>query len=171
MSELRNLNCMTYDTASGTTVCTYGSDTVCYHTKPYTLIEQWCLMHGSTMQGRQDAFRTLTGTVQKPAVLVGENGPLLMPSASARSEDCVWLAYDNILHIHAKDAHTEIVFLDGTRTEVHVDVRIIRTQYKRCTVFREQLQHPSSIAAEEAETCWSSTRCPAVPLYGGSSCT
>lgn len=61
---------------------------------PAISIEAWidrqCLMHGSTMKGRQTAFRKLTGQKQKVPVFV-DRDLILVPLDAAGDLDGCWV--------------------------------------------------------------------------------
>ncbi len=145
MLERTALNALYYNTAENRTYAVFTNGNTVLHRRPADLIDGWCRLFGSTMKGRQDAFRSMTGTVQKPAVLISEQGPLLMPDASAEADDCTWLAYDNILQIRGGNGQAFITFVDGTRIVLNRDVRVIRSQYRRCTEFMSQLHKARNV--------------------------
>ena len=109
---------------------------------PIKWLDQMCIAHGSTYKGRVDAFRTLTDTVQKPAVLISEmTHQIFFPTVSSTSDDCVWLCADRIFSIHAKDAqHSLVLFMDGNKIELAVSRRTLMKQMKRCEMFLEKMR-------------------------------
>ena len=150
MRNLRTLNALYYDAEKCCSVCIFTNETVEDPRKPAELIDHWCIHCGSTRKGRKDAFRTLTGTVQKTPVLISSDGPILMPTLSPESDDCVWISYDTLLRMKPAGADTTTVeFLDGTLLKVDVNIRVLRNQTKRCDRFRRILEdvrnHPEDL--------------------------
>ncbi len=103
-----------------------------------SLIAEWCLVHGSSMEGRRESFRYYTGAVQKIPVLVSEKPViLLMPTMSPeRNPDCLWISYEEILKVsRLDDWHMKILFTDGTEITAEVSPKVLRLQMKRCRQF------------------------------------
>lgn len=109
--------------------------------KPTQWLDEICIAHGSSYQGRVEAFRVLTGTVQKPAVMISElTHQMYFPTVSSKSKDCVWLCADRIFSIRAKDAqHSLVLFMDGNKIELAVSKRTLKKQLKRCEIFLEKM--------------------------------
>ena len=154
MKNRLTLKCLYYDRERQMTVCLFEREKAYYRSKPLPLIDRWCRMYGSTAEGRQDAFRSLTGAVQKPSILISEAGPLLMPTAGANAEDCVWINHHLYLSCRGhRDGRTEIRFTDGDTLYVSVDPRVIRSQDARCREFRrimrESLDDPDALDPKE----------------------
>ncbi len=115
--------------------------------KPLAFLNRCCLANGSSYEGRVEAFRELTGTSQKPAVLISERQQrIFFPTLRAEHEECVWIQYNAVFHIHSIDAgHTEIIFHTGERCTIPFNYRIINKQLKRCTEFLQKLNDENSI--------------------------
>ncbi|MBR2991512.1 MAG: competence protein ComK [Solobacterium sp.] len=147
MRNLRSLDVICCDAQQRSSVCIFANESVVVRQMPLDLIDRLCIRCGSTRKGRQEAFRALTGAVQKIPVLISEDGPLLMPTLSPESGSCVWIAYDSVLRMKPEgDDMTNVLFLDGTSFKVNVNVRVLRSQAKRCELFRRLLnefkEHP-----------------------------
>ncbi|MBQ1326034.1 MAG: competence protein ComK [Solobacterium sp.] len=153
MRNRLTLKSVRFDRERQMTVCLFEREEVYFRAAPLQLIDHWCRMFGSTAEGRQDAFRTLTGAVQKPAILVSDAGPLLMPTAGANAEDCVWINHDLYLDCRSRNGKTEIRFTDGDILYADVDPRVIRSQDARCREFRRQIREamddPEAFRTEE----------------------
>lgn len=102
--------------------------------KPKDLMEDLCIAHGSTLKGRADAFCKITGSRQKPGILVSESQmEVFFPSESMQNDSCVWLCYNDILNVHStRDDFSKIQFVSGVTVEVPVEIRVIRKQMSRC---------------------------------------
>lgn len=110
---------------------------------PVQWLDQMCIAHGSTYQGRIDAFRTLTGTVQKPAVMISEmTHQMFFPTVSSKSSDCIWLCAERIFSIRTKDdQHSLVLFMDGNTIELAVSKRTLNKQLSRCEKFLEIMRN------------------------------
>ena len=109
--------------------------------KPAEFLNRLCLNNGSTLRGRTDAFRYLTGSKQKPAVLISEQTQILFfPTMNAGHRECIWICYNEILDIHAEGPEeTRIRFLSADTVVIPFNYRIIRNQMKRCEQFIRRL--------------------------------
>ncbi|MGN1390325.1 MAG: competence protein ComK [Bulleidia sp.] len=133
-----------YDTgAQQTRVLYHGGGEVFREGPSLRLIAEWCLAHGSSIDGRRESFRYYTGAVQKIPVLVSEKPLiLLMPVLSPeRNPDCLWISYEEILKVKAPDDwHMNILFTDGTAITAEVSPKVLRLQMKRCRQFLKGVQ-------------------------------
>ncbi len=110
--------------------------------KPSRLLEEWCLNHGATLDGRLKSARYLTKIVQKPPILVSEKDAILfLPTASYSSEDCFFIQYKYLLKISSNDEKlTMLQMTDGTIYHLSIDARIIKKQRKRAEVFLKKMK-------------------------------
>ena len=101
------------------------------------LIGQMCIAHGSSMEGRREAFRSLTGYRNKIPVLVSERTQyILFPTLSPVHPDCLWVSCNDILDITpAEDGESQVTFLNGRRRKVPFQTRLLRKQMRRCEEF------------------------------------
>lgn len=108
---------------------------------PREYLNSLCIPFGSTYQGRIDAYRALTGTVQKPAVMLSEiTGQIFFPTVSPESRDCVWICLQTLFKIRKAENNTSVViFSDGNTIELAVSVRTLRTQMQRCDLFLQKM--------------------------------
>lgn len=108
-------------------------------------LESMCLMHGSSLQGRIDAFRYITHTSQKSAVMVSEiSQDLYFPIISMHAKDCIWIHYNSIVHVSGKTDHTDILFDKGISMNIPASLRTIKLQMKRCEEYLSILHHMKS---------------------------
>lgn len=98
------------------------------------IITGWCIMHGSTVHGRQDAMRQIFGWHQKIPVLISEiTQEIWFPIAGERAEENIWVCYDGVFAFHRKnDYETRIEFACGLAADIGCNVRTVRMQMKRC---------------------------------------
>ena len=127
-----------YDSSQGVTVTI---DETGHHGffcgRPQAYLNELCLLYGSTFEGRTQAFKILTGTVQKPACLISESaGIVYFPTLSYRDDDCVWLCASAIYNVKAIDMHHSLVnFFNGNKIELAVNIRTVKKQMDRCEQF------------------------------------
>lgn len=115
------------------------------------LLEQWCLANGSSMKGRMESFRFLTGTSRKAGVLINEiSGPLYFPVYGMTSARSVWISRMDLKRFAADGGRTRLFFFRGLTFEADCGYRVIQNQMIRCDAFLKALEKPScSLAAKE----------------------
>lgn len=108
---------------------------------PEAYLHQLCLMYGSTLEGRTQAFKELTHSVQKAGCLISEsNGIIYFPTLSAKDPACVWLNAKTIYSVKAIDMHHSLVnFFKGNKIELAINVRTVKKQILRCEQFEEAM--------------------------------
>src|SRR5690625_96293 len=100
--------------------------------KPEEIIDYNCLIYGTTMEGRKIAVqRILKITSKLPIPISPEKGFYMIPTASTKNKDCVWLAYHHIKSYEQRDDKTYIAFYDGTGIFVNISENAFDMQYKR----------------------------------------
>lgn len=132
-----------YDQAQGQTVLVLsGHRTTVSDFKPAILLERECLRYCSTLQGRIDGYRSLTGFVQKPAVLVSEvSEELFFPTEGIRNDTCMWIRYNSVMLVRRKTAYSsEVIFSDGSVYDFPYNERVLKQQMKRCRRLLELLR-------------------------------
>jgi competence protein ComK len=123
-----------------TSVDAEGNETV-HLKRPEKVLAEECLQHGSSLSGREESFRYLTGCRQKAAVLVSEEPEeLWFPTLSKKNADCIWISY-----LHAVKAfpapfnQCEVLFDNGMRIALNCSCHTIGLQMKRCHVFLQKI--------------------------------
>ena len=118
---------------------------------PEKVIGDLCLQCGSSLEGRRESFRRLTGYRQKIPVLISERTQqILFPTLSPVQEDCIWISANDVLGVSEKpDGNSTVVFLNGIKRTVPFQARVIRRQVKRC---EEYLQILDETDPEDALT-------------------
>ncbi|MBR3310492.1 MAG: competence protein ComK [Solobacterium sp.] len=107
-------------------------------------LDDICIRHGSTLEGRTVCFAKTLGIRQKPAVLLSEmTGQIFFPTESIRrNEHCALFSYQHILRVRReKSGKTVVLFINGYTYETDTDVRTIRRQMERCRHFLDILYH------------------------------
>ena len=109
--------------------------------RPEVLLAERCIQNGCTMEGREKAFRILTNSSQKAAVLVNEHHQeLWFPTLSRTCDTCQWISYFHVVKAFAAaDSTCEILFDTGKKETVNCSVRTIQNQLKRCRLFLQKI--------------------------------
>lgn len=91
-------------------------------------INEQCLNHGSTMEGRKEAF-TYQMNVKKFVPIVVSLHPveIYIPTTSKNDYDCKWINYANIDHVEYEKKKCTIYFKDHTLLECENPLRIKKT--------------------------------------------
>ena len=105
------------------------------------LLEVFCLKHGSTLKGRQDAFRLIMHTRQKTPVLISESsGRIFFPLLSPDDPACIWLCSNEILKCRSRgNGKCTVIFVNGDGSDLDHDARIVSKQMKRCEKYLQIL--------------------------------
>ncbi len=107
-----------------------------------SLFSRWCISYGSTLEGRIDAVRRLTGVRTKPPLLIRERDVLLFfPMRSLHTTGENYWINDNqlaaVLPERRSSAH--LIFLNGFQAQIPYDIRMIRRQQEICRTIRDML--------------------------------
>jgi len=116
-----------------------GSYTV-YDKNPVKLLNELCLMHGSTMQGRKDAYSILMDRKRKAPVLISEqNFEMFFPVLSSTDpKDMLWLSYGDIwMYKQIEDNLTKVYFISGCEADAPVSRRTLKYQIDKCKEYQK----------------------------------
>ncbi len=102
--------------------------------RPVRILDDWCMMHGSTMKGRTDAVRAVLGYQQKIPVMISERSQqIYFPLFGMNRADNIWVQYRPVLLMRGSTGlFCEIQFDNGIRVPVDCDRRTIQKQLSRC---------------------------------------
>ena len=107
---------------------------------PYTFLDLMCLHHGSSMQGRIDAFKSMLKVEKKVPVLVCRyQGCIFFPTTSYLREDCVWIQEKYVEKVTVLDHGCRVHFINRQSVELEVSNRVVYKQLKRCRMFLKQI--------------------------------
>lgn len=107
-----------------------------------SLFDRWCVSYGSTLDGRMEAVRRMTGKRTKVPLLIRERDVLLFfPLRSLYTEGENYWINDNQLAAVLPERRTaaHLIFMNGFKAEVPYDIRIIRRQQEICRKLRDSL--------------------------------
>ncbi|MDY7046468.1 MAG: competence protein ComK [Bacillota bacterium] len=100
--------------------------------KPEQIINNSCLLYGSTLDGRRKAVkRILKSSSKLPVPIIPEKGVYMLPTASIKNKSCVWLAYHHIDTYEKYKDQTYIKFFDGNDLLINISHNAFDMQYKR----------------------------------------
>ena len=126
--------------------------------RPERILNRWCIQYGSTMAGRRDAVKEITGIRFKVPLLIGDMTsvilfPILSPDSPA---DNYWIN-DSMLVTMKADRRTACIlyFADGSVLTVPFDIRILKRQRSNCQKIRESfrsLKRPEEVRPADLMT-------------------
>jgi competence protein ComK len=104
-------------------------------TPPEKLIDEACLRHGSSYEGRRQAvIHVLQYWKRTPFAIAPLLGIYAFPTASSRDLDCVWLFLEHTLSAlpdEANPQHSIVHFRNGTDLFVKASAAFLEKQYER----------------------------------------
>lgn len=124
-----------------TTKCIFETKALTYHVSALEVLEDMCLKYGSTVKGRMDAFKKITNTKQKPAVLISESTmDLYFPLRSPTSKENTWVLFDAIISYHSfANKQTKLILQNQGEYIVPYDYRTVQNQILRCSQYIKKL--------------------------------
>ena len=151
LPPFKTVNALEYEPANSRSVLyMVGGGQMYIHRNPQFVVETWCLRHGSTMQGRIDALRKLTGVRTKTPVLISEESrdfyfPLRSNERNRNSSN-IWLNEDKIAKLKEEGRqNTVVIFSDNSRLKIPYNIRMINRQRKNCKKLREALEEVKAL--------------------------
>ena len=106
--------------------------------RPIKFIEDLCLICGSTLSGRINAFNKIINSKQKACIMVSEN-IIFIPTMSIKNAECQYIQYNRIVRVKGIKNKTNILFDNGNKITVDCSYRTLQKQIKRCDLFVERL--------------------------------
>lgn len=123
------MNYLYYEYKSST-VCTVKEDKKLYYKSLSTqnYLNEKCLLNGSTLKGRQEAF-VYQMKVKKyiPVVVSISRKEIYFPNKSKKAHDCIWINYANIKDVTYFESICTITFHDGSKLNCEHPKRIQQT--------------------------------------------
>lgn len=105
---------------------------------PSKLIDAACMFFGSSLRGRQEGARDISGLTHKvPISIDPSSGMYFFPTYSPISPKCSWIAHSHIDKItRLPDRKTEIGFKNGKLITLDVSYGSITNQVRRTAQYR-----------------------------------
>jgi len=112
------------------------------HSAPTKVIDNACKFFGSSLKGRIEGTKDISGITHKsPIVVDPSSGMYFFPTASPMNESCSWIAHSHIDQIFPKENNqTEILFKNGKRILFDVSYGSMLNQVHRTAQFRYSLE-------------------------------
>ncbi|WP_010531609.1 competence protein ComK [Lentibacillus jeotgali] len=99
---------------------------------PEKIIDNTCILYGSTLQGRRDSVKGLLKLNSKvPIPVIPEKGIYMLPTCASKNKDNVWFSFYHIDSFEQRDNGTYVSFHDGTGLFVNASETTFDMQYKR----------------------------------------
>lgn len=130
-----------------TYVKTLNDKIIEYNDKPFKVISLWCLMNGSTIEGRMDAFKSILNISQKCPIYVTSNC-ILIPSLSINNDECIYVNFHNIFDIKKADNKTKITFINGKNETVDISYHVMHKQMNRVNMYLKLLYKQKYLLGE-----------------------
>jgi competence protein ComK len=110
---------------------------------PSKLIDYACRFFGSSLKGRQEGTRNISGITHKAPISVDpSSGMYFFPTTSPTNARCSWIAHSHIDHVNrVSEKSTEIVFKNGTKIILEASYGSVMNQIHRTAQFRYQLDN------------------------------
>lgn len=110
---------------------------------PSKVIDQACKFFGSSLKGRQEGTREISGLTHKAPISIDpQSGMYFFPTASPVKYNCSWIAHTHIKTIReAKYGMTEIEFNNEKKIIFDVSLGSMMNQIQRTAQFRYLLDH------------------------------
>lgn len=100
--------------------------------RPEQILDNSCLIYGSSLDGRRTAAKnTLKIRSKIPVSVIPEKGVYMLPTSSTKNKDCVWFSYYHIDSYEQRDSKTYVAFTDGSGLYVNTSTSSFDLQYKR----------------------------------------
>jgi len=120
------------------------------HILPTKIIDSACKYFGSSLKGRLEGTRDISGITHKaPIVIDPASGMYFYPTASPVNKSCSWIAHSHIDSIHSRENNqSEIVFKNGKTILFDVSYGSMMNQVNRTAQFRFSLEDRMSVVRE-----------------------
>ncbi|WLR51509.1 competence protein ComK [Bacillus tianshenii] len=106
--------------------------------KPVKVIDKSCRYFGSSLKGRQEGTKAITGITYKPPIAIDPTSDIYMfPTNSPRSQQCTWVAHSYISHYKpSAQGNTIVTFANGQSITLKISFRSFENQLNRTAQFR-----------------------------------
>ena len=98
----------------------------------YNVMEDSCQYYGSSCEGRIKGTKTILGSNYKVPIIVEEsNDMIFFPTESPNSENCMWIALNNIESYEKCNGFTKVKFDKGKEIIVKMTLKSFEMQVLR----------------------------------------
>ncbi|HLR59158.1 MAG TPA: competence protein ComK [Pseudogracilibacillus sp.] len=108
------------------------------HKSPVKMIDHACRYFGSSLRGRQDGTKDISGITHKAPISIDPvSGMYFFPTASPRNKNCSWIAHSHIDFIQpTENQMTEVHFKNGHKITLDISYGSMMNQIQRTAQFR-----------------------------------
>ena len=106
----------------------------------YEYLDILCLLGGATFKGSIQASRKMLPNTKKVPIYIPEYDDYLIPLASPKNNDCVWISAREYLTCYEEDSKTFIKFKDRSTFEVNFSMHTIKMQYQKTVNLDEEIR-------------------------------
>jgi len=105
---------------------------------PSKLIDEACKFFGSSLKGRQEGARDISGLTHKvPVSIDPASGMYFFPTYSPSSPKCSWIAHSHIEKISkTNEGRTALTFKNGKTVKLDISYGSMTNQVRRTAQFR-----------------------------------
>lgn len=106
--------------------------------RPRSIIDKSCRYFGSSLRGRQEGTRELTGITHKPPIAIDPNtGIYMFPTSSPYKDICAWFSHTYIEDCEAINSErTKVFFTNGLEVQINISRGSFENQLNRTAQFR-----------------------------------
>lgn len=108
--------------------------------QPKHILEDLCMLYGSTMEGRKRAVSDRLMIVQMVPILISDKTKDLFFPIWNDEDGYWWLNYRLIQNVYKGKGQHTIVFHNGRELLLHCEVRSLMRQLRRCALYNEVLE-------------------------------
>ena len=113
--------------------------------KALNVIDNSCKYFGSSYIGRKEGTKRLLNVNIKPPIIVEETRQLIFfPTASPKSNECIWISYNNLKSYKNLKTVTRLTFKNDKMYDVPVTYEIIDNQVTRAMKLEKELNNSKS---------------------------
>ncbi|NGP44496.1 transcriptional regulator [Bacillaceae bacterium SIJ1] len=110
--------------------------------KPFDLVRLSCEYYGSSLRGRQDGTKALSGITYKPPIVLSTSADIyLFPTTSPSSSQCCWISFKCIEKIKPISKEVFIQFNEKEKWRVNISPSSLKTQINRITHLRQLMNN------------------------------
>ena len=114
--------------------------------KCLNIINDSCRYFGSSYLGRKEGTKSLININIKPPIIVEESRKLIFfPTASPKSNECIWISYNNLKSYKKINNITRLIFKNDKMFDVPVTYEIIDNQVTRSMKLEKELNNKKNI--------------------------
>ncbi len=108
------------------------------HQPPSKIIDAACMFFGSSLKGRQEGTRSISGLNNKVPISIDPiSGMYFFPTFSPWSPKCSWIAHSHIEKVNRlEDNRAEILFKNGKKITLNASYGSVVNQIQRTAQFR-----------------------------------